>query len=289
VANKLIKGAQFTITWHVDDFKISHVDEKVVNDEISSLEKIYRNMVTTHGKEHTYLGMDFDFSISGEVSVSMVPYMEEIVDGYPDNIPAGARTPAANCLFSDLEDSPLLNERQAKTFHHTVAKLLWGSMRARPDVLTAMSYLTSKVKNPNENDKKKLLRLLSYIRETINLKLILSSDKTAILKWWTDASFATRADMKSQTGAPMSMGTGTIYSLSKKQKLNTNSSTQAELVGSDDILSQMIWTLNFMNAQGWTVKRNLLLQENQSARLLEKMDLHPVLVAPATLIFGSTL
>jgi hypothetical protein len=142
-----------------------------------------------------------------------------------------------------------------KTLHHTVAKILCASMRARPDVLTAMSYLTSKVKNPNENDQKKLLRLLSYIRENINLKLILSSDKTAILIWWTDASFATRTDMKSPAGVAMSMGTGAIYSLSKKQKLNTKSSTEAELVGADDILPQMIWTRNFMNAQGWTVKK----------------------------------
>jgi hypothetical protein len=270
VATKLINGTQCTIMWHVDDLKISHVDEEVVNNEIASRERIYGKMVTTRGKEHTYLGMDFDFSIPGEVSMSMAPYMEEIVDEYPCIVPAGAKTPAANHLFDDTEESTLPDSKQAKIFHHTVAKILWASMRARPDVLTAMSYLTSKVKNPNENDRKKLLRLLGYIRETINLKLILSSDKTAVLKWWTDASFATRADMKSQTGVAMSMGNGAIYSLSKKQKLNTKSSTEAELVGADDILPQMIWTRNFMNAQGWTLQRNLLYQDNQSAMLLEK-------------------
>jgi hypothetical protein len=66
------------------------------------------------------------------------------------------------------------------------------------------------------------------------------------------------------------MGTGSIYSLSKKQKLNTESSTEAELVGADDILPQMIWTRNFMMAQGWTVRQNLLYQDNQSAMLLER-------------------
>jgi hypothetical protein len=53
VANKIINGAQCTITWHVDDLKVSHVDEQVVDDEIASLEKIYGKMVTTYGKEHT--------------------------------------------------------------------------------------------------------------------------------------------------------------------------------------------------------------------------------------------
>jgi hypothetical protein len=88
-------------------------------------------MVTTHGKEHTYLGMDFDFSISGAVSVSMTPYMEEIVNKYPGDVTAGARTPAANHIFSDIEDSQLLNEKQVKVFHHTMAKIMSASMRAR--------------------------------------------------------------------------------------------------------------------------------------------------------------
>jgi hypothetical protein len=205
---------------HVDDLEISHIDERVVSGEVAWLEKIYGKMVTAIGKEHTYLGMDFDFRTPLEVLVSMIPYMQEIIDEYPGDIPMGAKTPVANHLFNNFEESRLLDKKNAKIFHPTVAKILWASMKVRLDTLTAMSFLTSKVKNPNENDEKKLQRLLSYTQETINLKLILSSDKTSVLKWWTDASFATRPDLKSQTGATMSMETGAIYSLSKKHKLN---------------------------------------------------------------------
>ena len=38
VANKIINGKQCTIIWHVDDLKISHVEQKVVNDIIKKLE-----------------------------------------------------------------------------------------------------------------------------------------------------------------------------------------------------------------------------------------------------------
>ena len=31
VANKMVNGKQLTITWHVDDLKVSHVDSKVVD------------------------------------------------------------------------------------------------------------------------------------------------------------------------------------------------------------------------------------------------------------------
>jgi hypothetical protein len=40
VANKVINGKQFTINWHVDDLKLSHVDAKVVDDTITWLKSI---------------------------------------------------------------------------------------------------------------------------------------------------------------------------------------------------------------------------------------------------------
>ena len=34
VANKMVNGKQLTVTWHMDDLKVSHVEEKVVEDFI---------------------------------------------------------------------------------------------------------------------------------------------------------------------------------------------------------------------------------------------------------------
>jgi hypothetical protein len=69
--------------------------------------------------------------------------------------------------------------------------------------------------------------------------------------------------MRSHTGGAMSLGTGAAYSTSKKQKLNTKSSTEAELVGIDDVLPQALWTKYFMEAQGYGVT-TILNQDNQS-------------------------
>ena len=67
----------------------------------------------------------------------------------------------------------------------------------------------------------------------------------------------------------MSFGKGTVYATSTKQKLNTKSSTEAELVGVDDCMSQIIWTRYFMKEQGYDVE-NKLYQDNQSAIKLEE-------------------
>jgi hypothetical protein len=93
--------------------------------------------------------------------------------------------------------------------------------------------------------------------------LRLSTDNLTIIKWWVDASYGVHHDMKSHTGGVMSMGTGAVYAVSKKQKLNTKSSTEAELVGIDDVLPQALWTKYFLEAQNYETD-SILNQDNQS-------------------------
>ncbi|EJK55981.1 hypothetical protein THAOC_24212 [Thalassiosira oceanica] len=62
---------------------------------------------------------------------------------------------------------------------------------------------------------------------------------------------------------------GAQTSISRKHKINTRSSTESELVGADDILPSAIWSKYFIEAQGFTVDRNIMYQDNQSAMLLE--------------------
>ena len=55
-----------------------------------------------------------------------------------------------------------------------------------------------------------------------------------------------------------------------KQKGNSKSSTEAELMAAGDTSSQIIWTKNFMKAQRYTTSTAILYQDNNSAILLEK-------------------
>ena len=68
----------------------------------------------------------------------------------------------------------------------------------------------------------------------------------------------------------MTLGQGTVTSISKKQKLNTRSSTEAELVGSDDIMGDILWSQKFLEAQGYKVKHNILEQDNNSTIILQQ-------------------
>ncbi len=67
----------------------------------------------------------------------------------------------------------------------------------------------------------------------------------------------------------MSLGKGAAISFSNKQKINTKSSTKSELVGADQALTLILHTRYFIEAQGYSVKQNLLFQVNQSTMHLE--------------------
>mmetsp|Transcript_13201 Transcript_13201/g.12816 ORF Transcript_13201/g.12816 Transcript_13201/m.12816 type:complete len:160 (-) Transcript_13201:301-780(-) len=58
--------------------------------------------------------------------------------------------------------------------------------------------------------------------------------------------------------------------MSKKQKINTKSSTEYEVIGADNALPQMLWTKYFMEEQGYNIDENMMYQDNMSTMLLEK-------------------
>ena len=112
-----------------------------------------------------------------------------------------------------------------------------------------IAYLCTRIQDANTDDDAKLGRVTRYLDGTIGLPLILAMDESGKMRRYMDASFAVHNDMKSHTGATMTMGQGAAFSQSSKQKLNTKSSTEAELVGVDDILPQTIWYRYFLEAQ----------------------------------------
>ena len=61
VASRMVNGSQMTVCWHIDDLKVSHVDENAVTAFALKLACLYGpNTTISWGKIHEYLGMDMD-------------------------------------------------------------------------------------------------------------------------------------------------------------------------------------------------------------------------------------
>jgi hypothetical protein len=262
----MMYGVQATVTVHVDDIKISCSDRRGVDDVLNELRRVYKRMNVNEGPKFDYLGMDVDFSDKGKVRVSMVPMVEEAISMY--DVTGSATTPAANYLFKVSDDAEKLDESRRAKFHSTTQLLLYLAKRARPDILPAVSFLTTRVQKATVEDENKLLRVLKYLNGTKHLCLVLRGNKGMVVTSYIDASFATHPDMKGHTGGVIFAGKGAVFSKSSKQKIVTKSSTESELVGISDGLSQVLWTRNFLNAQGYKQGPATIYQDNKSTIIL---------------------
>ena len=86
VVNKIINGKQCTIIWHVDDLKLSHIKQSVLEDIANKLNSKYGQvmpLVIHCGKVHNYLGMTIDYSEDGKVKFLMCNYVDRVLDGAP--------------------------------------------------------------------------------------------------------------------------------------------------------------------------------------------------------------
>jgi hypothetical protein len=205
----------------------------------------------------------------------MFDYVNETLTAFEKAEPNGisAKSSAApNNLFSVNEDCEKILDEKAVEFHNLVAKTLCATKRARRDTCTAVAFLTTRVREPDKDDCKKLVHLMRYVRGSRDMPLVLSAaNGSHILKWWVDASFAVHPNPRGHSGGGLSLGRGFPIVSSTKHKLNTRSSAEAELVGADDFMPAICWTRHFMEAQNHKIKEdNVLCQDNKSSILLEK-------------------
>jgi hypothetical protein len=168
-------------------------------------------MTVRRGKTHKYLGMTLDYTVCGQVKITMFDYLDEILTAFDKAEPKGGGTKtsaAPDSLFKVDESCEKLKKDKAVEFHNLVAKTLYSTKRARPDTCTAIAFLTTRVRAPDKDDWKKLVHLMRYIRGTRTMPLILSANGSGILKWWVDASFAVHPNMRGHSGGGLSLGQG---------------------------------------------------------------------------------
>ena len=126
---------------------------------------------------------------------------------------------------------------------------------SRPYIHPTVAVVCTIVKYTNQRDWNKLLRISS--RNSGILSRIKGRQKNC-LKWYVEVSLGVHSDFKLHTRATLTMRKGSIVSMSRKQKLNIKSGMEAELVGSDDASSLILWTNIFLEAQGYKVKQKYI-------------------------------
>jgi hypothetical protein len=162
VVNKMTKGAQqCTVLWHVDNLKLSHIAQWVLEELVTKLNGCYGEiapLTVTRGTKHDYLGMMLDYSMPSEVMIWMDDYISDLLEEALQDMARLAATPAGDHLFKISKDPEYLGDSALELFqHHLTAKLLFLCKQAQLELQTAVAFLTTQVKCPDTNDYVKLM------------------------------------------------------------------------------------------------------------------------------------
>jgi len=140
---------------------------------------------------------------AGKARISMKKFIEELLEVYGE---VKMRvTPARNQLFESNEERKL-SEEEKGDFHTMVAKLLYLSKRARPDIALPVIYLCTRVKSPTEGDKINLDRVMGYLKMTKSREMVLTCKSGWRVTGFIDAAFGCHLDGKSHSGVVICVG-----------------------------------------------------------------------------------
>jgi hypothetical protein len=263
------KGVRIVL--YVDDLYITYDNEGAIKDLQSTLlDKFGGEFKYPIDDTVEFLGMKIK-QVDRGIFVTMPDKLQDVTAGIQES----ASTPAGNNLFTIDENAKELEQKQKEKFHTLVAKLLYISKRVRPDILLAVTFLTTRVQNPRQDDWTKLIRVLRYLRKTKHKGLTLRIGESVFVQSYIDASYGPHADGKSHTGAIIGIGDAlAILAKSSKQKVVTKSSTEAELIAVTDVVSDVLDLKGFVEELGYsmsgTEKPAIVYQDNQSTiKLME--------------------
>jgi hypothetical protein len=255
---------QITIVIYVDDLFITGKDVVGIDALLNQAKERFGDVTVHEGPRVDYLGMVFDFSIVDELTIQMTAYEEGCCKVM--GVTKSSTTPASEMLFKIDNSLELLGESGQTKFHSFVAKLLYLAKRARPDILCAVSFLTTRVKKATDEDFEKLMKVGAYLNGSkgFGIRFTGAGKSVDSIKAMMDAAFGVHFDFKSQTGIVIMLFDGPIDVQSTKQKCVTKSSHEAELVAASDGGSKAIWCRRFLEGQGYVMPPTLVGQDNMA-------------------------
>jgi hypothetical protein len=263
VLNRTISNnRQCTVCFHVDDLLVTTNDALLAEELIRKLKQRFGEITVHTGAVHNYLGAVFDFTECGKVKISMPHHTQQLVQD--SGITGNASSPAATDLFDIDNNSPALTKPEKEWFHSFVHRIMYLANRLNGECLVSCAFLSSRTQAPTRQDMNKLVRVLQYLHKNPNLELTLTIGDDLQVIQYTDASYGVHADGKSHTGSCITLGGGAVHARSVKQKINTKSSTEAELVGLSDEASRGLWCTYFLQHQGYQVSTVNEMQDNMS-------------------------
>jgi hypothetical protein len=255
---------------HVDDLLVAGDKQSQLDELLGHLRANFKEVKVKTGKTNSYLGMRIREN-ENFLEVDMTKYIEDCVAWA--KVAGTASTPGEANLFTVDEKSPVVEDKKRREdFHTGTAKLLYLAKRCRPDILPAISFLSSRVSKCTEQDVLKLQRVFKFLAATGDKAMRFKRNvKDMDLMAYVDAGYGIHDGGESRSGLVITLNGTPVMCKTAKQGIVTKSSTEAELVALTDGSTEILWIREFLISQGYNLGPTKVGEDNKSViTLLEK-------------------
>lgn len=256
---------------YVDDILIACSDENFLNDLKTKLIKTFK--MNKLSDQYNFLGIRIERDIKNKIiTIDQTLAIEKIVKRFNVENCRNFKTPIEKNLNLKRNLDELLKTKLP--YKELLGSLMYIMMGSRPDICFSVSYFSKFQDYATDEHFHHLLRVLKYLKSTINYKLYFSySDEELIC--YTDADWANdSSDRKSVTGYCFKLFNGLISWSSKKQTIVTLSSTESEFVAVCAASCELIYIKNLLDELNISISIPIsLYEDNQSTiKLLENFE-----------------
>ena len=130
-------------------------------------------MTVSRCKDHKYLGMTLDYTVCGQVQITMIDFLDKFLIAFEEAEPKGGGTKtraAPETLFKVDEDCEKLPQSKNVQVHNLVANTVPATKLPRPDTCTDVAFLTTRVLAPDLYNWSKMVHMIRYIRELLRAR-----------------------------------------------------------------------------------------------------------------------
>lgn len=221
---------------HVDDILLSSTSkfhqrwfEKKLEERFE-LTKQYDNL--------SYLGLNVVKKNNG-LLVTQDKHIQELSKKYEfDKLSTYPSTPTGTNFLINDPDSPPVDRTK---YLSVIMSLMYIGRFTRPEILFAVSILSTKCNNPTVDDYLKALRIVKYLAGTPAVGVSYTKNRRLDAELHVDASHLLHQSGHGHGGTMILLGGCLVYCRSFKLKTLTRSSSESELVTLDDSVTYALW------------------------------------------------
>lgn len=160
---------------YVDDILLASNNSLKLTEIKDHLSSVFK--MNDLGKPQDYLGMKITIDrINKQILLNQTDYIFKILDRFEmlesklQNTPMISRQVRSRKI-KDESSKPLLEKTTSCPYREAIRSLLYLVNATRPDISFAVNWLSRKQTNPTEDDWTDFIRILKYLRETVELGL----------------------------------------------------------------------------------------------------------------------